>query len=514
MKSRTFVKSLFGSHSALFALAFAFGGLVTLSLAPFNLAPFAIIALMGLHYLLNRTDLKKGMWVSLGFGFGLIFCGAHWLYVSMHDHGGTPALLAALLTSGFCLWIGSWLLPFTLFYQKFCRHHWLGQTLGFAALYVLSEWMRTWFLTGFPWLFIGYSQTEQWLFPYAPIIGTFGISFILAFTAAAIVHCITQPKHSALFVAAAGLWLLALPLKHCVWTEPIPDKPPYSVAMVQGNVALDVKWLNEYKKPNMDYYLTEIKKLAGTDIILLPETAITEYEHKAGDWLYAVDKALTEHGSALITGIPSARWNQAGKARIYNSLTSAGLAHGRYDKHKLVPFGEFIPFEEQLNSLLDLFDIPMTSFSSGEALQSPIIAKDAALQPYICYEVMYPDYVTKTALDSDILITVSNDAWFGRSIGPLQHVQMAQMRAKETGRYFLRSTNTGLTAIIDEQGHIQQSIPRFEQGVLQGQAFAMRGTTPVMRMGTLPIVLFSFIILGFILFHFYLTSKHYDSRKL
>lgn len=508
------MKSLLHSKSALFALAFASGGLITLSLAPFNLWPFAILALMGLHFLLTNTRIKQGVWVSLGFGFGLIFTGAHWLYVSMHYHGGTPAILAAILTSGFCFWIGSWLLPFTLFYQKFCRRHWLGQTFGFAALYVLSEWMRTWFLTGFPWLFIGYSQTEQWLFSYAPVIGTFGISFILAFTAAAFAYCINQPKHRALLAVVAGLWLLALPLKNINWTEPIPDKPPYSVAMVQGNVALDVKWLSEYKQPNMNYYLAETKKLAGTDIILLPETAITEYEHKAGDWLYAVDKALIEHGSALITGIPSARLDNNNKTRIYNSLTSAGLAHGRYDKHKLVPFGEFIPFEEQLDSLLDLFDIPMTSFSSGEAMQSPLIAKDAALQPYICYEVMYPDYVTTTALDSDILITVSNDAWFGRSIGPLQHVQMAQMRAKETGRYFLRSTNTGLTAIIDHQGHIIERIPRFEKAVLKGEAFAMRGITPVMRTGSLPIILFSFIILILISIHFYLNKQHHDSRKL
>lgn len=375
------MKSLLNSSSALFALAFFFGGLITLALAPFNFWPLAIISLMGFHYLLNSTGIKKGIWLSLGFGFGLIFCGAHWLYVSMHDHGGTPALLAAFFTSGFCFWIGSWLLPFTLFYQKFCRQSWLGQTFGFAALYVLSEWMRTWFLTGFPWLFIGYSQTEQWLFSYAPIIGTLGISFILAFSAAALNYCFKHPQHRAIFALVIAVWFLALPLSKISWTKASANKAPYSVGMVQGNVPLDVKWLNEYKKPNMNYYLAEIKKLAGTDIILLPETAITEYEHKSGEWLYAVDKALIEHGSAMITGIPSARWDLSGRAKIYNSLTSAGLAHGRYDKHKLVPFGEFIPFEKQLNSFLDLFDIPMTSFSSGDPQQSPIIAKVAERHP-------------------------------------------------------------------------------------------------------------------------------------
>lgn len=506
-KSSGFVNTFLQYKSALFLLAFLSGSLVTLSLAPFNLWPFAIAALMGLHFLLNRTGIKKGIWVSLGFGFGLMFTGAHWLYVSMHDHGGTPALLAALLTIGFCFWIGSWLLPFTLFFQKYCRQHWLGQSFGFASLYVISEWMRTWFLTGFPWLFIGYSQTEQWLFSYAPVIGTFGISFVLALTATAINLGISNKKYWPLPLSITALWLLALPLQSIHWTQAMADKEPYSVGMVQGNVALDVKWLSEYKRPNMNYYLSEVKKLAGTDIILLPETAITEFEHKAGDWLLAVDKALVKKGSALITGIPSARWDEAGKTRIYNSLTSAGLAHGHYDKHKLVPFGEFIPFEDQLNSLLDLFDIPMTSFSSGSMDQSPLIAKDAALQPFICYEVMYPDYVTRTSIGSDMLITVSNDAWFGRSIGPLQHVQMAQMRAKETGRYFLRSTNTGLTAIINADGKIIQTIPRFEKGVLQGEAYAMQGTTPIMRTGSLPIILFSFIILTIIRFQFYLNNK-------
>lgn len=491
---------IFQHSFSLFLAAFLSGSLITLALAPFNIWPLAVAGLMGFHFLLNHSSFKRGVWVSLGFGFGLIFSGAHWLYVSMHDHGGTPALLAALLTSGFCFWIGSWLLPFTMFYQKYCRRHWLGQTLGFAALYVLSEWMRTWFLTGFPWLFVGYSQTEQWLFSYAPIIGTFGISFILALSAACLSYTLQKRQGYLLLLLPALLWLCAWPLSQITWTQPVADKAPYSVAMVQGNVALDIKWEPEFKRPNMNYYFKEVEKLAGTDIILLPETAITEYEHRSGDWFYAVDQILRPAESALITGIPSIGWDSDKNVHIYNSLSSAGLASGSYNKHKLVPFGEFIPFEKELRGFLDLFDIPMTSFSSGMPNQSPMIAKDAALQPFICYEVMYPDYVTQTSVGSDILITVSNDAWFGRSIGPLQHVQMAQMRAKETGRYFLRSTNTGLTAIINEQGKIIHSIPRFEQGVLHGQAVAMQGATPVMRFGTLPIILFSFIILLFIRF--------------
>lgn len=489
-----------------YLIAFAAGCLITLALAPFDIWPLAIVSLALLHGLLSKTNRKQGIYISLLFGFGLLLSGAHWLFVSMHDHGGSPFLVALLLTGGFCFLIGSLLLPFTWLFKTHCNSSIWASSFGFAALWTLSEWFKTWFLTGFPWLFVGYSQTESVLAGWAPIIGTLGISFILAFTAAAISLSIQNKKNSLLLGVALLLWLPAPYLANIEWTEQSREKP-YNVALVQGNIALKDKWDPAFKKPMMDYYLEQIENLPNTDIIVLPETAITEFYHRASDWFDAVDEQLKPKQSALITGIPNIGWDYLGNVHIYNALATAGAAQGIYNKHKLVPFGEFIPFEQELHGILDFFDIPMSSFSRGNANQAPLMAKDLWVQPYICYEVMYPDYVSNSAVGADLLLTVSNDSWFGKSIGPLQHLQMAQMRALETGRYLIRATNNGMTAIISPQGHITQSIPRFAEGILQGEVYAMQGLTPVMQYGTLPVVIFSFIIVIFFTLYSRLRNK-------
>lgn len=481
-------------------LAFACGTLITFSLAPFNLWPLAIIALVGLHYLLSTDSQQRGFSLGAFFGIGLLLSGAHWIFVSINDYGDTGTPIAILITLFFCCGIGVLSAPFFGFYQRFINHSLLGSSAGFAALFLLSEWFRGWFLTGFPWLFVGYSQLDAPLAGWAPIIGTLGLGFLLALIAALLSLCLQKRCHWAwlslpLMVFTLGPWLNTL-----VWTQQ-KSNTAYSVALVQGNIPLEEKWDPLFKQAIMQHYLDALETLDGTDIIVLPETAIPEYMHRARTWLNGVDQRLSD--SALITGIIRAEFNQQ-DIQIYNTLTTAGMAFGAYDKQKLVPFGEYVPLEHWLRAILDF---PMSSFSRGEAEQLPLLAKDLAVQPYICYEIAYPDFVSASARHSDLLLTVSNDLWFGRSIGPLQHLQIARMRALETGRYLLRATNNGVTAVIDNKGKIIKQIPRFEQGILKTEVYAMQGLTPVMQYGTLPAVIFSFLLLAFNLIRYYLSNR-------
>ena len=483
-------------------LAFACGTLITFSLAPFNAWPLALISLAGLHYLLSADKKQQGFSLGAFFGIGLLLSGAHWIFVSINDYGGTGTPIAVAITLFFCCGVGFLAAPFFGFYQRYLAHTLLGSSLGFAAIFLLSEWFRTWFLTGFPWLLVGYSQVDGPLASWAPIIGTLGVGLLLAFSAALVSLSVQKRCHWAWLAAPLLLFALGPWLNTLDWTQKKSDKA-YSVALVQGNTPLEEKWDPAYKDAIMQNYLDDVEALNGTDIILLPETALPEYLHRARPWLKSADKALSLSDSALITGIIRAEFGEQ-DMDIYNTLTTAGMAFGTYDKQKLVPFGEYVPFERWLRKVLDF---PMSSFSRGASEQKPLLAKDLAVQPYICYEITYPNFVSDSAQHSDLLLTVSNDLWFGRSIGPLQHLQMARMRALETGRYLLRATNNGVTAVIDHKGKIIKQIPSFERGILKSEVYAMQGLTPVMQYGTLPSLIFGFLVLAFSLVRHYLLNR-------
>ena len=205
------------------------------------------------------------------------------------------------------------------------------------------------------------------------------------------------------------------------------------------------------------------------------------------------NKALSSH-SALITGLAVMDFRPGGKTLFYNSIRALGTGDGLYHKQQLVPFGDFVPFEAELRDVAAIFNLPMSSFTRGEENQAPLTVGKLKIAPYICYEILFPDLVAKTSNHADILVTISNDAWFGRSAGPHQHFQMARMRAIETGRYLIRSTNNGTSAIIDPQGAITHIAPTYVEATLKGEVYAMQGQTPFMRWGSSPILLLCALI--------------------
>lgn len=484
--------------------ALLMGASLPFSLAPYYIWPISIISIAGLFFSIKQLPSRSAMWRGWWFGFGAYAVGVSWVYISIHVHSFTPAVPAVLMTLGFVAGLAWFFALLTGTYQRWFQHlphAWLS----FAALWALAEWFRSWFLSGFPWLFIGDGYIDSPLAGWAPVLGVYGLSFIVAASAAWIANVLSEKQRPAGLGLTLALSVLAVPwasgwaLQHIQWTQPISDQP-LSVAAIQGNIAQDRKWLPEEIYPTLEKYRSASEGTWDADLILWPETAITVLYHQGKEYLGFLDEQALSHQTTLITGIPYQQGAEEPYPGAYhNSILALGSGAGIYHKQKLVPFGEYMPLPESWRPLLAFFNIPMSEFRTGEAqqplLHATVDETDYRIAPFICYEVVYPDFVADMAKESGIMVTISNDAWFGRSIGPLQHLGSARMRALENGRYLLRATNTGVTALIDAKGKIIQAIPQFEFGVLKAQAQVMQGLTPFTRWGSWPIILLSLGIL-------------------
>ncbi|GHD24996.1 apolipoprotein N-acyltransferase [Parahalioglobus pacificus] len=469
------------------------GALVTLSLAPFTLWPAGIASLVLLSYLLCACTPGDALWRGWLYGLGFFGSGASWVWVSIHDYGFASVPLATLLTALFCAGLALFHSLFGWVYVRWVRPLPGGMLLGFALLWVLFEWLRSWLLTGFPWLYLGYAHLDTWIAGWAPVFGVFGLSLMTALSATCLFlswrsrQCVAITTYAGLLLL---MWLGGAVLKPIEWVAPATEEP-LSVAMYQPNIPQAQKWDRAYFDDIVAQYQSVVPSLYGYDIILWPEAAIPTLFQNARGILDPIASRARQVDSTLITGIPMRPTPET----IYNSIIALGQGEGVYHKQRLVPFGEYVPLESVLRGLIDFFDLPMSSFSAGSATQPPLRAGSFRIAPYICYEIVYPGLVAAHAREADLLVTISNDSWFGASIGPLQHLQMARMRALENGRYLIRGTNNGVSAIIDHRGQVLTSSEQFVETTLTGEAEVMLGRTPVGSFGTLPIVFASAIAL-------------------
>ena len=480
-------------------LAFAAGAIFLWALAPYGFWPLAVVSPALLYaLLLPKMSGRRAFFIGEAYGTGLWCVGAFWLYTSIHDYGDTPAWLAlimiALMGLGMGLFHGFLALVFNRVVGK--------QPLSFAALWILQEWLKTWLFTGFPWLFVGYAFTEQrWLSSLAPVAGVFAVSFVAVLFGASLVELFRRRggymiASLVLIVISTSLWLI-----NPQWTKP-KGTPDLSVSLIQGNIPQDLKWLTEYQIETLKIYANLTRDEWGRDIVLWPESSIPMFQDEAVGFISEMVKMAKATNTTWITGIPykdEAAFNPKTDKYppFYNSVIALGAqADGLYKKQRLVPFGEYIPFEGMFDILPNLAGSQdIMSYSRGRDNQSPLHVRGHNLGAAICYEVAYPDTTRKNAIGTDFLLTISNDAWFGTSAGPLQHLQMVQMRALENGRWFMRATNTGVTAIIDHQGHIVQRLPQFERTVLRGNIQARVGNTPFMSVGHYPILILIALLL-------------------
>ena len=480
-------------------IALLSGLIFPLAIAPFFLWPIAIISLMGLLFSLHNSSAKEAAIRTWLFGFGKFSVGVSWIYVSMHDHGGTPAILAILMVGMFAAFLATFPALFMYFFQRFYNRAStppLVSMLAFSALWFAYEWFRSWFMTGFPWLFAGDAQLHTWLNGWAPILSVYGLSFLTALTAAALYFSIRKKQLS--YLVFLILWPIGLLLQNISWTEVTGE---LKVSAVQGNIPQEIKWLPQQRIPTVNAYLEQTRQHWDSDLVLWPETAVTVLKDQFQAYLDTINEEALNNETTLITGIPFRYTEGPFRGEYHNSILALGMGEGLYHKQKLVPFGEYIPLEQAIRGLLPFFDLPMSSFKQGDKDQALLkIEKHNTLfliAPFICYEIVYPEFVADMASQSDMLITISNDAWFGDSLGPKQHMAIAQMRALETQRYLLRSTNTGITALVNHKGEIVKQLPTQQRATLTALAETRQGSTPFMLIGLWPLFIATLLILTF-----------------
>jgi apolipoprotein N-acyltransferase len=472
--------------AALLAAAVA-GGLSLFSFAPFGWWPVQFVCLAYLFYQIGMgSSVKRAAWLGWAFGFGWSVSGMHWLYISLTRFGGLPAVLGVMAIVLLGLYMGLFG-AFAATVSAWLRKRWSLPVPAFLLLVLpvlwgVSEWMRGWVFTGFPWAASGYAHNAAPLGGFAPILGVYGIGVLVAMGAG----CLTMltQRHRMPALALFGLLLVSGGLLRQVdWTHPAGQ--PIAVRLLQGGIPQEQKFDQAHLVSILVRY-RDMLTAAPADLIATPETAVPiQPRFLPPNYLEAFQEYAARTGSTYLIGIPLGE----GYDDYSNSvagITAQGRAY-RYDKHHLVPFGEFIP--PGFRWFTDMLSIPMGDMKRATTLPPPFAVKDQLVLPNICYEDVFGEEIAAqlrgTPRPATVLLNMSNLAWFGESVAIPQHLQISRMRALETGRPMLRATNTGATAVIDGHGEVLSQLPFYEQGTLAARVQGMAGSTPYIRVGNL-----------------------------
>ena len=500
------------------ALLAAFAGAIAVAaFAPFHAWPVALVSLTMLFALWHRAERAwRAALIGFCWGLGLFLVGVPWIYVSLHTYGGMPAPLATLAVLLFCAYLA--LFPALAgFVQSKFKSRPIWQLLFLMPVaFVAAEALRGWVVTGFPWLIVGYSQTpladvaaplSAPLSGYAPVFGVFGISLLLAFTAGAMVLASAKLSRVTpsmrlrrlLGQTATVIWIGGLLLGAYDWST--PSGKPIPISLAQGNVAQNLKWREDQAAASLENYLQLVAQSRGK-LIVLPETALP---FMLQDVPTSVKTAIAEdaraRGGDLLMGVAfrGARGVDASAAesefRYYNGAVAFGAASPQqYAKQHLVAFGEFVP--PLFSWVYQWLRIPLSGFTPGDDQPLPMSLAGHRVAVNICYEDAFGAEIARQLPAAELLVNLSNMAWFGTYLAADQHAQFSQMRALETARWMLRSTNTGVTAAIDEKGRIVAALPQFTRGVLEVNAVPMQGATLYVRWRDWPVFLFLIAVLG------------------
>ncbi len=483
-------------------LTLFFGALLPFSFAPFNTLSSAFSYLiiipvsLFLYQLLHTQSSKQAFYRGLIFGVGLFSIGVSWLYVAIHDFGAAHWSLAGVFTLLFILFLAlyyavfAWAV-FTIRQKTIITHNRL--VLFFLpVLWVFFEWLRSWLLTGFPWLLVGYPLLETPLSGFAPIIGIYGLSLLVLISVSLLLAKI-KPMVSLSSIVA--LLLCGAIFGMLQWST--PQGEPLSVSLIQGNVNQGVKWSSwQLEKTKQLYVSLSQDHWQDSDLIVWPENAIPVFYHTLANGFYhnltlQAKKTHTE----LITGLPI--FDDKTQA-YYNAMITLGGKEGHYYKTHLVPFGEYVPLAALLRGLIQFFNLPMSGFSVGDTKQKPVTIKGHQAVVTLCYEDVFPQDIIANIPQSNFMVNLSNNGWYGDSLAPHQHLEMARMRALETGRELIRSTTSGISALINHKGDVLVKGPQFKQAVVKGTIQPRIGTTPYVVVGNYPIIIL-FIIMGLLI---------------
>lgn len=479
-----------------YALGSLLGAVGVFAFAPFYIwisIAFPIIAFAWLTYSSahSKAAFFSGFWVGVGY----FASGISWVYVSIATYGQVGDVIALLITLLFISVLAVfWGIGGFLSYRLIRLFPTFSKSFIVTLCLLVAEYLRSHLFTGFPWLLPGYAIEQTWLFTLAPIGGIWLLSFAVILSAVLSYFLIfnqqNRGKEWLVLGSVVVIWLFAgllhvKPVQWVILTDTI------RTTLIQGNLKQDEKWLVEQAAPSLEYYQQETLNNLDSDIVIWPETAITYLYHQVESYLSHFQEALSDSHTSVVTGVPY--WDKTLNT-YYNGVWAMGEGFGLYFKQRLVPFGEYVPFQNVVGKVLDIFGIPMSSFSAGDKNQPVLQLREWGAAPFICYEIVYPELVRQMVRDSDFLITISNDGWFGDSIGPLQHLQIAQFRAKESGRYVIRATNTGVSAVINSQGEITAKAPQFVRTSLTTNIQAASGITPYVQYGNLILLTLIFFL--------------------
>ncbi len=468
------------------ALAFGAGALLACAFAPFEWWPLAILCPAALMWLWEEAPPREAAWTGFWFSFGTFLAGTYWLYVSVHDLGKAPVWLTIAIMLAL---IGIMALYNMLIGYAVAR--WLPRggawrwLVGIPAVWLLIEWWRGWFLSGFSWLSLGYSQTDTWLARLAPILGVYGISLVLLMSAGALVALLRGTARVRLLAALTLVapWVVAAALGPVRWTH--PSGAPVPVAVIQADIPQEDKWADSQAPMILERYRKMTASALGTRLIVWPEAALPDLANNLLPYIALMDRETQARGSSLVMGV--VRASEDGE-RYYDSILALGNPPSWYGKDHLVPFAEFFPVPHFVRNWLRLMTLPYESFSRGGTHQSPLPVAGLQLGPTVCYEVGYGGYMLNMLPKADALVNVTNDAWFGHSTARYEQFQMARMRALEEGRSMIIASNDGISAVIGPHGEIQASAPPFQPYVLRSSVTPRAGLTPFARVGNWLIV--------------------------
>lgn len=478
--------------------AFVLGAILPLAFAPFEYYPIAFFCLASLLFLwsnagkntltneslvgtkLNNNQLAKNN-ALYGFYFGLGFFGfsVYWVYISIHNFGNASSILAIGITLLFILYLS--LFPALQGYlvTKFFPHNNLRKLLlVFPSSWVLLELFRGWLFTGFPWMYLGYSQIDAPLRGFAPIFGVYGVSFLTVFTAAAVVGFFMTKevfKRTSIAVLTLFIWFSGFVLAKIDWTK--QSGKELTVSLIQANVPQELKWQLLERNSILKKYVDFTKQNLSSDIIVWPEAAIPAFQNQVDNYLLHMGKLAKDNNITIISGIPIIEHENSAVENYFNGMISFGNDNNKYLKRHLVPFGEFVPLKFWFGNFMDYFSIPMSDFASGHDNQPDFLINKTIIAPFICYEIAYPNLVLSYFPKAGLIVTISDDSWFGKSLALAQHLEIARMRSLETGRYQLVVANTGLTAIVDSFGKVVAQAPAFKDFALDGKVQIRTGAT-------------------------------------
>lgn len=476
-------------------IALSAGLILPLAFAPFGIFPISIISIALLLALwISCSNQKQAFWLGYVFGLASFGGGVSWIYISLQQFGNISPPLALLFTIGFIAYLS--LYPAITGYvltRFFPENMGIKYFCAFPVCWIALNWVQSFFMSGFPWLSLGYSQTNSYLRGYASVFSVYGVSLAILILSALIVYAISgnRKRRITCLCVFILIWVIGCVLTEISWTK--PTGKTLSLSLIQGNIPQSIKWSPEHLKLSLQRYTALTEKNWQSNLIIWPETAIPLPDYMLAPFFNHLNQEALAHHSSLITGALVLGRN---RKSFYNGLIALGNAKGVYFKRRLVPFGETLPNIIFLKEIFEKLGLPEPGLTPGPIKQGPLTVQGIPVTPFICYEIAFPEQVRLFTQRNGFLLTISDDTWFGHSLAPWQHLQMAQMRAVETGQMLVFVSNSGITAIVDAHGRIIAKAPPYKVTVLHGHVQAMAGHTPWQGLG---FYLFLVILMGLLL---------------